>query len=1072
MPQRVTQSILIGVIAVMFASVCLSQTYYGTIVGTVTDASGAAFPGVDVTLTNVETNISVTFPSNEVGNYRAPNLIPGRYRVSAEKTGFKKFVAEDIQLSAMAERRVDVKLEIGAVTESVTVSGGAQLVETEKATFSDVKSNYVFTYMPVNSNYRSIWRMLDLTPGANYSTGGNYAGNGMGRNTTYTIDGIKVMDGWTGNSFGPSLTYLDAYREFRFDLVSANASAPTSANISVVSESGTNEVHGEAWLHYNATGFGARPSFAPSRPHGPPIFRPNVKIGGPVYIPGIYNGKDRTFLHFSWQALRGSQTPYVANFVTPGQAFRQGDFSSISANLVDPLNGIAFPNKRIPADRISTVSKYYQDTFYPLPNSGDRFTGIYVFPNSSDQYTVRTDHKISNANSIFGRFQYQTYKYNRYDGDTNPLIGIYDQWRDQYVVGISDTHVFSPTVVNELRLGYGRDDSLYGGERRGLDVVQGSGLVLRDLEDVRALPRMDITGFSSIYQGDQNGWTWSNYHITENVLWTKAKHNFRFGFDRDSFNGRQYATSPSRVFGQFSFNGRFSGSPYADFLLGYMDSSARSTSVGRVYPQRVNWEFYFTDDFKVTPRLSLNYGVRYSILDPGAIEQDLIANFVPWANALVVPNEAAKSRIHPGFPKAVPIVTASSVGLGEKLLNHDYNNFAPRVGFAWRPTTSDTFVIRGGGGIYNVAMQPYISDGGGAPYELRETFTNAITDGKPAFSFPVPFPTTTYVLGGTGASGMNPDMRTPYSMQYNLTAEKEMWDMGFSITYMSTLFRKGAWSRDLRAVPADTRPYAEKLALAPFPYLFNVNYIENGGAHNYHAGVIKAERKYKGGLYYQAHLTWAKSVGDDWSGGTSTAQNAFDRRAERSQGHQIPHWRGVVIGIYELPFGKGKRFLSGAPGVLNHIIGNWMMAGTYVCRTGMYFTPGFSGVDPGNTNIRSGRPDRIADGNLDSAQRTLDRWFDLNAFIRPTAGIGRFGNSGNHVLEGPGMNVFHFGVTKEIAIHERARLKLEMVSTDFFNHPNYNNPGATVGTTTFGKVTSTNSTDGSRNFQLTARLTF
>jgi len=1062
----------IGVMLLLLAPVCFSQTYYGTIVGTVTDTSGAAFPGVEVTITNVETNISVKFPSNEVGNYRAPNLIPGRYTISAEKTGFKKVVAENIQLVAMAERRVDLRLEVGAVTESITVSGGVQLIETERATVSDVKSNYVFTHMPINSNYRSIWRMLDLSPGV-VGGGSNYGGSGFGRNTTYSIDGIKIKDGWTGSTFGPALTYLDAYREFRIDFNSVNASGGTSANVSVISESGTNELHGEAWLHYNAIGFSARPFFAPSRPHGPPIYRPNVKFGGPVVLPKIYNGKDRTFLHFSWQGLRGSQNPFVANAVVPSTPFRAGDFSSLATTIKDPLTGTPFTNNKIPSSQVSPVSKYYQDTFYPLPNSGaDRYRDIFVYPNSSNQYTVRTDHKISNANNFFGRFQYQTYKYKRPDGEVNTLIGDYDQWRDQYVVVLSDTHVVSPTLVNELRIGYGRDDSRYGGPRRGLDVVREAGLVLKDLPDARALPRVDITGFSSLYQGDENGWTWSNYHIIENLLWTKGKHNFRFGVERDDFNGRQYATSPSRVFGQYSFNGRFSGNPYADFLLGIMDTSARSTSVGPVYPHRTNWEMYFTDDFKITPRLSLNYGLRYSLLDPGYVEQDLFASFVPAANALVVPNEQSKARVHPGFPKAVPIVAASSVGLGEKLLNRDNNNFAPRVGFAWRPTTSGTFVVRGGVGVYYLAMQPYISDGGGAPYELRETFTNAITGGKPAFTFPTPFPGTTYVLGGTGAVGMNPNLRTPYSTQYNLTFEKEIWDMGLSFTYMSTLFRKGVWQRDLNQVPADTRPYDEKLLRVPFPYLFSVALNDNGGAHNYHGGYIKAERRFKQGLYYQAHLTWAKSVGNDWSGGTATAEDAFNLRRERSQGGQIPHWRGVVIGIYELPFGRGKKFGGGVPSVLDHIVGNWTAAGTYVGQTGLYFTPGFSGVDPSNTNRRSGRPDRIGDGNLSSGSRTVDKWFDTAAFVAPAAGIGRFGSSGNFVLEGPGMSVFHFGVTKDITIHERARLKLEMVSTNFLNHANFRNPAATVGTSTYGKVTNTVSTDGNRDFSLTARFIF
>ncbi len=485
----------------------------------------------------------------------------------------------------------------------------------------------------------------------------------------------------------------------------------------------------------------------------------------------------------------------MANFVVPTAAFRGGDFSSLGAPIIDPSTGSAFPNNRIPESRISPVAKYYQDTFYPLPNSGtDRYNNVGVFPNTSDQYTARGDHKISNANSFFGRFMYQHYEYETWDGGANPNIGNYSQWRDQYHVVLSDTHVISPSMLNEFRVGYARDQSEYGGPNPGLQIVQAAGLQLADLQDVPGLPRMNITGFQSIYQGDMNGWMWSNFHVQETFHITRGKHNFRAGLEVGKYNGRQFATSPSAVFGIFGFNGRFSGVPYADFLLGLMDTSERRTSVGPVYPHRLNWELFFTDDFKVTPRFSLNYGLRYSLLDPGTIEQNLLANFVPAHNALVVPDEAARARVHPGFPSNIPIVTANSVGLSEKLLNLDKNNFAPRVGFAWRPEFWNNFVIRGGAGIYYVAMQPYISDGGGAPYELRETFTNAISGGVPAFSFPRPFPGTAYVLGGTGASGMNPNFRTPYSTQYNVTMEKEAFDMGFSLSYMSTLSRKNVWS--------------------------------------------------------------------------------------------------------------------------------------------------------------------------------------------------------------------------------------------------------------------------------------
>jgi len=1062
------------ILVLMLAPAMLCQTYYGTIRGTVADSTGAAAPNVNVTVTNLETNISQKLVSNEVGNYVAPNLIPGKYRVTAEHSGFKKFIADDIELVATADRRVDLRLEVGAIAESVTVTGGAQLIETERATISDVKSNQVFTYMPINASFRSIWRMLQLAPGLN---GSLYAGNGAGRNATFSIDGMPVKDGWTGNSFGPAFTYLDSYREIRADMVSVNASAGTTAQIAVVSESGTNDVHGEAWLHYNAIGFTARNFFAPARPHGPPVFRPNLKIGGPLYLPKLYDGRNRTFFHFSWQGLRGSQSPYTTNLVVPNAAFRAGDFSALSARLVDPLNGNPFAGNLIPASRISPVAKYYQETFYPLPNTaGDRFTAVTVFPNSSNQYAGRLDHKLSEANSLFLRGLNQTYSYTNYDGGTNPKIGIYSQWRDQHHVVLSDTHVVSPRMLNEFRLGYARDESEYGGSIPGLATVQAAGLQLSGLPDVVGLPRMNVTGFASIYQSGLNGWLWSNFMLQETFHYIRGKHNLRFGVEIAKYNGRQYATSPSEIYGAYNFIDRFSGNPYADFLLGIMDSSSRRTSVGPVYPHRLNKEFFVTDDWKVSPNLSFNLGVRYALLDPGTIEQNLIANFYPKANALVIPDEAAKSRIHPGFPANIPIVTAGSAGLTNKLLNIDRNNFAPRFGFAWRPNPAKNFVVRGGAGVYYVAMQPYVSDGGGAPFELAESFTNSVVNGVPDFSFPRPFPTRgfTAVPGGLSANGMDPDLRTPYTLQFNLTVEKQVGDMGLSASYISTQGRKNTWGYDLNQVPADTQPYAQKFARVSFPYLLGINYTIGGAGHNYHAGYIKAERRFKRGLYYQAHLTLAKSMGDDWTG----SEDAFDRRRDRGQGGAIPRWRGVALALYDLPFGKGKQFGSGLPKGVNAVLGNWSIGGTYVAQTGQYFTPGFSGVDPSNTNRRTGRPDRIGDGNLPTGQRTLQRWFDTSAFVAPPAGIGRFGNSGAYILEGPGLNVFHFGANKEIVFRERARLKLEMVSTNFFNHPNFNFPAATIGTSTYGQILSTSggssssSGEGPRDFSLTMRFIF
>jgi hypothetical protein len=474
----------------------MAQVYYATIRGTATDPSGAVFPNLQVTIVNLETNTSQTAVTNAAGDYVAPNLLPGKYRVMAEQPGFKKFVAEDVQLVGTADYRVDIKLAVGSVTESITVSGGAQLIETEKATFSDIKPREVFSTMPVVSNYRSIPRMLTLTPG--YSDKGYYAAGNTGSNVTYTVDGMPIRGsggGWLSNL----LVYLDSYREFRVDLAGGNASSSSSSQVGVVSESGTNELHGEAWLHYNTFGFYARPTFARDRAHGPPQFRPNVKVGGPAYLGALYDGRDRTFWHFSYQGIRGSQQPTTANLTVPPTPFRSGDFSSLSTQIRDPLTGQPFTGNIIPANRINPVSKYFQDQMMPVANVGvNSWVETFVYPQLSEQLAFRGDHRISSKNTIFGRYVHQPLIIENWDGGNNPLAGRYHQWRKQRTGVISDTHIFSPSVVNEARFGIGGDASEYGGPN-GLELVKGSGLNLPNAPDVQGSPRMYLTVFYSLF---------------------------------------------------------------------------------------------------------------------------------------------------------------------------------------------------------------------------------------------------------------------------------------------------------------------------------------------------------------------------------------------------------------------------------------------------------------------------------------------------------------------------------------------------------------------------------------------
>lgn len=1030
-----------AIMLVLLAAVCQAQLYYGTIRGTVMDSSGAVNPGVEVQITNLGTNISQTVVSNEVGNYAAPNLIPGTYRVTVEKAGFKRFLADDVELVATADRRVDVHLELGNVTESVTVEGGAQLIETEKGSLADVKTNEEFTYIPVNSNYRSIWNLVRLTPGVP-SYGNSYAGAGDGGNngydTNFSIDGIPAKDGWSGWTMGPMLTYIDSYSEMQVSIAGANASNGQSSEVAVFSESGTNAFHGEGWLHYNAVGFQARDFFSPVSPNGAPTYRPNVKIGGPVILPKVYDGRNRTFFFFTWQGIRGSQSPQTVNILVPSATYRQGVFPN---TIIDPLNGgVPFADNQIPSTRISSVASYYQDTFYPTANFGDNeYRNVHTFPQGNNYFNTRFDQKLSDKNSLFFRFLIsRSIPADWWDYD-NPSIGVASQWRNNDQQVLSDTHVISPTIVNEFRWGHSTDVSYYSGPNAGRSVVADSGLQLgSNLPDVPAMPEMDIQGFSSLGQTSAAGWEWNTYHFQDALHIVKGKHNLSIGTQISQYNGTMYPSSPSQAYGVFGFDGRFSNDPYADFLLGIPSTSSRRTSVSPTFPHRLNKEFYVTDDWKLTPRLTLNLGLRYSLFDPGTIDKNVIANFNLAANALVIPT-SAQSLVAPEYLVDTPLATSSQVGLSNKLLNIDKNNFAPRVGFAWRPGSTNDLVIRGGAGIYYVGIQPYISDGGGAPFEIDEGYTNSIVDSSPLFAFPSPFPASVVHSGSGGfsAAGMDPNLRTPYSTQANLSVEKQILGMGVSVSFITTMARKTVFWHNLDAVQANTTPFDTKYANVPYPFFYSVNYANNGGTHNYRGAFIKAERSFAKGLYYQAHLTWSKSIGDDVIGGT---EDPFNRARDRAASN-IPPFRLVGSLVYDLPLGRGKQFGGSMPTVVDYVIGGWRLSGNYQWENGTFFTPMFYGSDPANTNAFGGRPDCLANGNLSKSARTMDRYFNTDAFVVPGADAGRYGNCGANILQGPGLNVLNAGLSKEISVRERLKVRLEAVSSNVLNHPSFGQPG-------------------------------
>jgi hypothetical protein len=1055
-------------LAVCLLGLCLSlsivrigsgQTTFATITGTVTDPTGAAVPQVTVRAKHLATGIESSTVSNEAGIYTLPQLREGRYVVTARGPGFQEFVAQEVVLEARDYRRLDIRLEVGTLETRIEVTAGATLIETETARISDTKTADLLKSIPLNT--RGIWAFLALSPNVLQAGGGSstirFAGS-RGNQSHWAIDGTTMSDGVDETQIGPLANYIESFQEIKIDMANNTAEFGTIGQVTMISKSGTNELHGNVFDYYSTPWFRARNPFALARGTGIG-HTPGGSVGGPVYLPKLYNGKDRTFFFFSFETSRGSPVTDILNPTVPLEAWRAGDFSRLTTVVRDPATGQPFPGNRIPADRINNVAKKIQDRFYPLPNFGDpnvlvsqNYRENKIRPRDPSTYiTVRGDHRISSRDSLFGRFTFQRL-YNRpYEGNL-PTIGRRFQRRDNRAVTASWTHTFSPTLLNEFRYGMALNNNPIEGPLKGNEVVRELGLVglVPNLPDVSGIFKVNWSGLglTPVTQVDYRRPGFRNFlqEFQEHLSWFRGKHNFKAGFNltRVEWDDGQ---ANANLFGSATFSNRFTGFPYADFLLGIPTTVARAFPFVVVDRLRWQYDFFFQDDWKVTPRLTVNLGIRYEYHPVWIEEHGRASLFDIGTGKIIIPN-GSSNLVSPLMPTGyVEVMTARQAGLPDKtLIRSDRNNFAPRIGLAWRPLGERT-VFRTGFGIFYDVVPRNISHGG-IPYVINEpSYTNPTPN--PDVILPRVFPATS--TGGPSTVGLpaavNPDLRIPYSMQWNVTIEHSRWETGFRLSYIGTNTRQGDWSYNYNAPVPDSRPFVDKPR--PFPRYPGISYFTNGAGHQYHGLTLEAERKMSNGLYYQASWVWARDIGDLNRG--ESAENPFDRRRERSVALDIPTHRITANWIYQLPFGKGKKFLGGAGRALHLAVGGWELSGIYSYYSGQFLTPSWTGPDPTGTAFTTSRtpanvtirPDILRDPNLPRDQRTVARWFDVSAFAAPP--IGRFGSSAKGVIKGPWVNVWHMGLIKNFEFGEKApRLRWELTATNAFNHPNWSNPNTNI----------------------------
>ncbi len=1086
----VCKGIAVAGLIVMAASLDLSaQTTLGTILGTATDSTGAAIPEVVVTVRNVGTGIEHRTVTRENGLYEVTHLIPGRYTVSAERPGFKAVQVTNLLLETSSTVRADLRLEVGDVTTTVNVEAAAAPINTESADVAAIRGNDVMVKLPINNRNSFYFTMLVLTPGAIRGQGSNVSlGGARGFQWHATVDGTSIRSPLFANAVGPSESGMEMTAELRVQLANDKAESALPGGYYATSKSGTNEYHGSLFYYHTNSRLTARNTFSSSVPFQVQN-NYGVSAGGPIL-------KNRTFFFSTWERFPARSERIFSNTNVPTAAFRNGDFSSLLPGTVirDPLTGLPFAGNIVPAERISPVAERIQEHFFPLPNFGpeNNFLGNWrgVGPGKTFKSMVeaRVDHRLSEANSLFGRFSWNQTGANVYDYDL-PTMPIRDQDRRTTAITISDTHVLNPATVNEFRFGVMRSRNPAFNPLDGPALVERFGLegVSWNPEIAKGAPVFGFTNFSQIGATDLfQDPSERIYQVSNNLTWTRSNHTIKAGISLSFNRGSNFpggTSFPVLQFGQFSFTGTFSGFDYADFLLGLPQTAGRASAIPLQDVINRDMALFVQDDWKVTRKLTLNPGLRYEYNPPYHDNEELLFNFDPSTGQVVVPSEKALQAVNPLFPQhLVPIVTAEQAGLPKSLYYTDLNNLVPRFGFAYRPFASARTVIRGGYGIYIDDLTSQLWRlGAGGPYISSESFTNRIDAGVPEFQFPRAFPAGFGAIGAQSFPALDPRFRNPYIQQWSLTVEQEVAQMGIRVSYIGTNSRSLPWVRNVNQPPPSTTPFSNNLRR--FPQLQNIQLRENGGIHNYQSLHIDVERKHRAGLYYQIGWSWAKSLTDCQSDSEAGCgvENSYARHAEYGNVSYQPRHRVVGSLLWDIPFGRGRRFAPALGGIAQWVLGGWTLSSTLAAQTGSFFNPTFNGFDVSNTNTTSGRPDRVAGGNLPASERTLLRWFDAAAFRvpgdvtgdgRPDGNVGRFGNSSPNILVGPGTFDLSGGLHKEFQFTERLRLMVQGTFRNVLNHPNYSTPATNIRAANVGTITSLNGLAGPRIGQVGVRLEF
>jgi len=1046
-------------LAGLCCSVCAhAQNGRGTILGTVTDSTGAVVSQAKVRVTNADTGIVTSIATNNEGLYLAPNLIPGHYSVTVEQPGFRKFAASDLVLLVDQKLRVDGHLAPGDVNAEVIVTSTTQMVNTDSSTLGHVVENKQITDLPlVNRNFQNL---AALSPATVVVTGNKvfseqadrnplktaiYVGGSRATSAEYMLDGVDNNDPSVQN---PTITpSIDAIQEFK--LLNKGYSAEYgsgSAQVNLVLKSGTNDLHGTVYEFLrndvlNATDYFAVPDLTGRRK---PQLRYNLfgfSLGGPVVIPHVVNGHKKLFFFTNYEGNR-IRAYSLQEALFPTAAELSGDFSADPV-IYDPQTGAPFPGNIIPSNRISQKSQQvigfglFGVPTLAQPVGGFNAIGLLGKPTDANQFSVRGDAKLSERDALFSR-----YSWSKLD-DFIPSLSPFSPLTSNYVgynIGVGEIHTFGPTLINELRLGYNRPNITrlqaggFGKDIAG-SLFQGTDRKPADF----GAPAFGFSQYTGV--GSQDGplaWITNSYSIADTLTWVAGKHTLKFGTDLRHV--RYYESYVLEGRGVVVFNGSFTagaanpiGNSVADFLLGLPLAAAVTQGVNSIHMRANQYHGFIQDDWKVFPRLTLNLGLRYEYRAPFHEDRNRIKIFdadYPGGR-VVTPDAALVAQLNSPLVGYTPF---------KGLVHPDWNNFGPRIGFAFRPFHANSTVINGGYGLVYDQWEANenIFDVFGPPQQ--RSFFQFGSAAQP-IDYNNLFPSAALPAAGTGlAFSLDPHNRTPYSQEWNLTVEHEL-----KSNWLVQLGYQGAASTRLSVRNVITQGILQPNGtVVPSPWYNWAAVIQTSTTANanYHAGTAMIEKRFSGGYYFQAHYTYAKLLGTNsqtCGGGTDgciARQNYWDPKAEYGPAaYDLTH-RFVLNGIWELPVGRGKMWAGGVHGIADKFISGWQVGGLYQKQSGFPFSVGAQ--DASGTGAFLARADLVGDP-FDKRQDPLAGnkllAFNRTAFAQPKPGT--FGNSRRNMLRGPGMNSVDLSIIKNIGITERLKLQFRTEMFNALNHPQF-----------------------------------